>query len=172
MLLATALAGCSRMYLDWDSRTFGPVPNQNPVAAAPTAAPTRTGSVTPRQQQNASLLHRHKHKPVATPPDVQDMSIQPDATGSAPPSLPPATISMTTPGGPDAAEKEIQATSQRLAHFERSQLNGPTLATYDQANGFLNQGKQALAEKDYLAASGFAQKASVLVDRLRATTAH
>jgi hypothetical protein len=38
----------------------------------------------------------------------------------------------------------------------------------DQANGFLSQGKQALADKDYVAAAGFAQKASVLADRLQA----
>ena len=42
-------------------------------------------------------------------------------------------------------------------------------ATYDEANAFLNQGKQALAEKDDVAASGFAQKASVLADKLQAT---
>ena len=81
---------------------------------------------------------------------------------------------MATPGASsDAAEKEIEAAAQRLAHFDRNQLSGPTLATYDQANGFLNQGKQALEEQDYVAASGFAQKASVLTDKLQATqTAH
>ncbi len=77
---------------------------------------------------------------------------------------------MATPGGSsDSAEQAIEATSQRLAGFDRNRLSGPMLATYDEASGFLNQGKQALAEKDYVAASGFAQKASVLTDKLQAT---
>jgi hypothetical protein len=101
---------------------------------------------------------------------MKEMSIQPETTQSSPVPPAPATISMASPGGSsDAAEKEIEAAGQRLAHFDRNQLSGPTLATYDQANGLLSQGKQALDEKDYVAASGFAQKASVLTDQLQAT---
>ena len=77
---------------------------------------------------------------------------------------------MASPGdSAGSAAKVIDGTSQRLARYDRSRLTGPTLATYDQANRFLNQSRQALAEKDYVAASGFAHKASVLADKLQAT---
>ena len=98
------------------------------------------------------------------------MTIEPDSTGNSAASVPaaPATISMAMPGGTSGnAEKAIATTSDHLARFDRSRLKGPTLSTYDQANAFLNQGKQALAEKDYVAAAGFAQKASALADRLQ-----
>jgi hypothetical protein len=100
---------------------------------------------------------------------MKEMSIEPDTTQNSPLPPPASTISMAAPGGSsDSAEKEIDAAAQLLARFDRSQLSGPKLATYDQANGFLSQGKQALADKDYVAAAGFAQKASVLADRLQA----
>ncbi|HVN29804.1 MAG TPA: hypothetical protein VMT64_15015 [Candidatus Binataceae bacterium] len=69
----------------------------------------------------------------------------------------------------DTVAKAIDSTSQRLARYDRSQLNGTPLAIFEAANGFLNQGKQALADKDYVAASGFAHKASVLADKLQAS---
>ena len=101
---------------------------------------------------------------------MEEMTIEPDTTENSQPPSAVSTISMATPGDSSgSAEKAIDATSRRLEGFKRSRLSGSTLATYDEAQGFLNQGKQALAEKDYVAASGFAQKASALTDRLQAT---
>jgi hypothetical protein len=174
MLVVATLAGCSRFYVDWDTRTIRRTPDEIAKPVVPAASPTRIGTVAP-PPQNATV-RRRKHKHPAASADVKEMSIQPDTTQTSPlpPSTPTSTISMATPGASsDAAEKEIEAAVQRLAHFDRNQLSGPTLATYDQANGFLSQGKQALEEQDYVAASGFAQKASVLTDKLQATqTAH
>lgn len=165
VLLATTLAGCSRIYVDWDRLTIQRTPYEAPKPVLPATVAPRTDNVT-SQPQSASLPKRKRRHPTS-PADTKERSIEPDTSQSSLP--PPSTISMTTPGSSDTAEKEIEATSQRLARFDRNRLSGPTLATYDQANGFLNQGKQALAEKDYVAASGFAQKASVLADRLQAT---
>jgi hypothetical protein len=99
---------------------------------------------------------------------MEEMSIEPETAEPAPPATTTATtISMVAPGdNSGAVERSLDGTSQRLAHFDRSRLSGSTLAAFDQANGFLNQGRQALSEKDYVAASGFAQKASAFADRL------
>lgn len=168
LILAATLAGCSRLFFDWNKRSFGPAPEEVRVAAPPPAIAKPREKIVVHPQ--SASVHSHKRKRPKAPPDMKEMSIQPETTeNSAPPSA-TATISMAAPVDSSGnAEKEIEATSQRLAHFDRSQLSGPTLATYDQANGFLTQGKQALAEKDYVAASGFAQKATVLADRLQAT---
>jgi hypothetical protein len=170
ILLALTIAGCSRLYYDWNTHTFRRTPDVVAKPAVPAAAPTRAVAAAPTSTQS-TLLYKRKHKHVAsTTPDMKEMSIQPETTQSSP--IPPATstISLATPGGDsDNAKREIEAAGQRLSRFDRNQLNGPTLATYDQANGFLSQGKQALEEKDYVAASGFAQKASVLTDKLQAT---
>ncbi len=168
LLAATTLAGCSRLYYDWTTRSFGKPPEEIAKPAAPAAVPTKAVAVAPHPQ--TASVHKRKHKRLAPPPDMKDMSIEPETTQTSPLPPPPSTISLASPGGDsNNAEKEIDAAGQRLAHFDRNQLSGPTLATYDQANGFLNQGKQALEEKDYVAASGFAQKASVLTDKLQAT---
>jgi hypothetical protein len=169
VLLATMFVGCSTFYVDWDNHTIRrrPTPVKEAATKA-TSSPSRSDTVAPRVQ--SASVHQHKHKKPVSTPDMQEMSIQPDTTESAPPPPATSTISMATPGDTSgAAEKAIEATSQRLGRFDRSRLNEASRATYDEANGFLNQSKEALAEKDYVAASGFEQKASVLADRLQAT---
>lgn len=167
ILLATMLTGCWRIYVDWDTHTIRHTLPEAP-AVTPSNTTTRTNNATSSRQSASLPRRRHKHPTSSA--DVKEMTIQPEPTQSSP--LPPSTstISMAAPGGSsDTAEQAIEATSQRLAGFDRNRLSGPMLATYDEASGFLSQGKQALAEKDYVAASGFAQKASVLTDKLQAT---
>jgi hypothetical protein len=166
MLLAIMHAGCSPFYVDWDTHSIGHRPSTAVQQAAKWAPPH--ADVAAPHTQRASVVRQRKHKKPVSSPDMEEMSIQPDTTENS--QLPPegSTISMATPGDSSAAEKAIEATSQKLARFDRNRLSGPTLATFDQANALLNQGKQALAEKDYVAASGFAQKASALADRLQA----
>ncbi|HLI78916.1 MAG TPA: hypothetical protein VKV03_02975 [Candidatus Binataceae bacterium] len=169
ILAALLLAGCSPFYVDWDNGTIREAPEIEQSAIPATSRSNDT--LTPHRQ---ALLHPHKHKqPAASPADVEEMTIEPDSTGSSAASAPAATatISMASPGGNSGnAEKAIAAAGDRLARFNRGRLKGPTLSTYDEANGFLNQGKQALAEKDFVAAAGFAQKASALADRLQEAT--
>ena len=162
--LAALLAACSPLYVDWDNHTIREAPETPREAAAPAATPSTNA---PHRQAS---LHPHKHKQTISPDDVQEMTIEPDSTennGATAPEA-PTTISMTAPGDTSGnAEKAIAVTSDRLARFDRTRLKGTKLSTYDQASGFLNQGKQALGEKDYVAAIGFAQKASLLADKLQ-----
>jgi len=162
--LAMLLAGCSPLYVDWDNHTIREAPETSPEAAAPAPTPS-SGSASHRQ----ASLHPHKHKQPASPDDVEEMTIEPDSTENNAASSPAtSTISMAAAGDSSGnAEKAIAGTSDRLARFDRTRLKGPKLSTYDQASGFLNQGKQALADKDYVAAIGFAQKASLLADKLQ-----
>ncbi len=170
MFLAVTLGGCSPFYVDWDRRTIRTAPEVISPAAAPAPIATRPEAVAP-QRQNL-LVRPRKHKPRTAPSDTKEVIVEPETTQDSLAPMATPTISISEPGGTNrAAEKEIAATSQRLASFDRNRLSGPSLATYDAANGLLNQGKQALAEKDYVAASGFAQKASVLAEKLQAVTA-
>ena len=163
------LAGCSQVYYDWDHRKFGHPPAEVHEAPAPVVA--KPAEKTPPRAQTASVKP-HKRKKPKPPPDMKETSIQPEPEVSeVPPPLPPASaISMAAPVDTATnAERAIDITNQRLARYDRARLSGSSLAAYDEANGLLNQGKQALADKDYVAASGFAQKASVLADKLQAS---
>jgi hypothetical protein len=157
IILAMTLAGCSSIYFDWDTRTIREGPTEQ--AATPSSATSH--------RQSASS-HPHKRK---APAASEETSVQP-GTAPVPPTAPPATSTLSMASSGDfsgSAAKAIDTTGQRLARYDRNRLDGSTLATYDEANAFLNQSKQALAEKDYVAAEGFAKKASVLADKLQAT---
>jgi hypothetical protein len=54
----------------------------------------------------------------------------------------------------------------RLAKIDRNKLGQDSAATYDQANDFLSAGRKAALNQDYVAATGDAEKASVLADKL------
>lgn len=167
IVLVIMLAGCSPFYVDWDHKTIRQTENDIQETPLPPSA-VQSNAVSSHWQ--SASAHPRKHKPAASPAEVGETSVEPENTQESqqPPSA-TTTISMADPGDSSgSAEKTVEATSQRLARFDRSRLNGAALATYDEANGFLNQGKQALAEKDYVAASGFAHKASVLADKLQA----
>jgi hypothetical protein len=173
MFVAATVIGCSPVYVDWDHHSLRTKPEVHTSAAVSTP---RTDTA---YASHKTPSHPRKHKQTTNSteepqapetPDVDQMSIQPGSAASSDSSG--STISMVSPGDTSAAaEKSLDTTSQRLGRFQRNRLNGSALASYDQANAFLNQGKQALAEKDYVAASGFAQKASVLADKLQTNPA-
>ena len=160
--MAVSFAACSPFYVDWQNGSFRTTP---PIEET-TPVPPPSTSTSGLHRQTASLPPK-KHKQPANP-DMEEMSIEPETAEPTPPPATSTTISMVAPGGSSGtAQRSLDATSQRLAHFDRSRLTGSTLATFDQANGFLNQGRQALTEKDYVAASGFAQKAAALAAQLQ-----
>jgi hypothetical protein len=65
-----------------------------------------------------------------------------------------------------SAEQLLKRVDQRLALIDRTRLKGPDAATFDEAHGFASSAHQALADKDYMVASGLAEKASALTGRL------
>ena len=54
----------------------------------------------------------------------------------------------------------------KLSRIDRGKLDGNNAATYDQAAAFLQQARKAADQRDYVAASGLAHKASILADKL------
>jgi len=83
----------------------------------------------------------------------------PDTT---PPSL---TLAGESPSRAQALEL-IDKADRSLAKIDKSKLTGNDVSTYDQASDFVTSAQRALGENDYFAASGLAQKASILTARL------
>ena len=174
-----ALAACSPIYVDWDKKNIRSVPVREikETSATPASAP-KADAVTASHKETASTHPRRTHHQVEEV--APEMTIEPDMemdNGTGAVTTPSSSdISMVAPGDSSGlAQKSLDLTSRKLGSINRNRLHGSALATFDQANGFLLQGRQALVEKDYVAASGFAQKASVLADKLHpaatATTA-
>jgi len=163
LFMAITCAACSPLYLDWQNGTVRTTP---PIEETTNAQLPNTSSSAARSQTAAVP---RKHKPMANP-ETEEMSIEPEAAKPPPPPA-TSTISMVAPGDTsEVAERSLDATSHRLAHFDRANLSGPSLTAFDQANAFLTQGRQAITERDYVAASGFAQKASALAAQLQTTS--
>ena len=66
------------------------------------------------------------------------------------------------------AERLLNYTDARLARVDRAQLSGEDASNYRQAAEFARSAHSALAQRDYLAASSLAKKASVLTNTIAA----
>ena len=64
------------------------------------------------------------------------------------------------------AERLLNYTDARLARVDRAQLSGEDASNYRQAAEFARSAHSALAQRDYLAASSLAKKASVLTNTI------
>ena len=86
----------------------------------------------------------------------------------APPALPIPTPTVTLGNGPskERAQHLLDDTAAKLAKVDRGTLGADSANTYDQANNLLQAGRRAATEDDYVAASGFAEKAAVLAAKL------
>ena len=86
----------------------------------------------------------------------------------APPAQPVLKPTVTLADGPskERAQRLLDDTRARLAKVDRNTLGADSATTYDQANNFLQAGRRAATEDDYVAASGFAEKAAVLAAKL------
>lgn len=68
------------------------------------------------------------------------------------------------------AEKLLNDSNTRLAKVDRSRLSAEDASTYQQAAGLADAARKALEQRDYVAASGLAEKASVLSNSISSRT--
>ncbi len=98
------------------------------------------------------------------------------ATAPAPPMTPAPAATTVTLGNEDqdraSAEHLINNAGAKLARIDRSKLRGDDASSYSQASGFVAAARLAIQQRDYLAASSLARKASVISDQLDARVGH
>lgn len=165
--LTCAFAGCSEFWVPQPSSLMGSTPVAEQPAAAATPAPiaeTRPPHKAASIPNTHRATRRHEAQPEQEDGHPLEMTVVPQDELEAP----GPSISMV---GDDAtglsARRTLNRTRKKLERIDRTRLTGSALAMYDQASGLLIQGTEALGEKDYVAASGFAEKASVLADKLK-----
>jgi hypothetical protein len=66
----------------------------------------------------------------------------------------------------------LEQAKARLAHINRASLADNTASIYQQANELINAAERAVVERDYLAASSLAEKASALTSQLPERVSH
>ncbi len=82
------------------------------------------------------------------------------------PAIPAPTITLADAPSKEHTQRMLDEAGAKLARINRSSLGADSATTYDQANNFLQAGRRAQDENDYVAASGFARKAALLAAKL------
>jgi hypothetical protein len=168
-LMVTGLGGCSELLAPFQ-------PQSPPSQPAPVTKYVPPSLVTPAYSEDEvppPTVHKRAASrpahpaPSASPPpaavaNVPSANSNEDATASGKPSL-------TLDGEDDSrasAEMLLYKVDKRLAVIDRTKLTPSDAATFDEANGFASSAHRALADHDYVVASGLAEKASTLTGRL------
>jgi hypothetical protein len=128
----------------------------------PPSAGNEINNSTPSSESERSARHRRARK--------QEAPGEPaTAKTAAPPSAVPSpkpTVTLADGPSKELAQHLLDKTEAKLAKVDRGSLDADSATTYDQANSFLEAGRRAATDDDYVAATGFAQKAAVLAAKL------
>jgi hypothetical protein len=156
MLVLLQLGGCASIRSHW------PLGNQS-LPVTPTYNHHRPASPAAEQPAN-------EEKGTNQADAVRKES----ATVSVPKQTPPAEAGTTNVTLEDNDGDHLRAQSllddadSRLAHIDRSKLTGDNATTYHQASVLASAARKAMEQRDYLAASGLARKATLLTLQLTA----
>lgn len=147
-----AMAGC------WP--LFTPIEPGPP--ARPSPASTYVASTAPAAADGPRRVTRRRYD--RTPRAPADAEEEPPHSAPAPP--PPSLTLAGEENSRASAERLLDNVDHRLSAIDRGKLGPTDAATYDQASGFARSAHRALAEHDYVVASGLAEKASALTGKL------
>jgi len=162
--LTLSVWGCEAL-----SNSFGATPEATPAShASPSPSPTETATpeptASPLAEENSTRKH-HGRTHTAGEPESPD-------SATATPSGPAPTITLDNDQAARLrAQGLLDSANSKLGKVDRSKLSGDDVATYAQASGFADAAQHALGEHDYVAATGFAEKASLLADKVAAAAA-
>ena len=168
-LMALGLGACSDLL-----GPFGPqTPAPQPIHTAKYVPPsTVTSPYSQDEIPQASVHRRATNRPAhPAPPPAAVANLPPD-NAKEDPGL-NSKPSLTLDGEDDSrasAEMLLYKVDKRLALIDRTKLTPSDAATFDEAHGFASSARRALADHDYVVASGLAEKASTLTGRLKASS--
>jgi hypothetical protein len=161
------LAACNAYQSGYDSRPSNTAPASAPPVQQyqssyrrPATPPKhrRTRTATRKSLETQESEESQEPQEPATPSDV----LAPTTAVSAP----PATKHTLTETDDTDTRQSLEKTSIRLTRLNKERLGPNQSMIYDQVNGFVTAGRQALQKGDYVAASGYARKASALAVQL------
>lgn len=168
--LCLMLSGCFASGGSWSIPSFMTPPRNAyeghpytpPQESRPQGAGATLSSRPPREEE--------EHGASAQPPSSRPAPPEASAPAPAAPTPQPSVTLADGGASRDRALRLLDGAGARLAKVDRAKLSNESATTYDQASDFLRAGRKAASEQDYVAASGYAQKASVLASKLTPTS--
>jgi hypothetical protein len=130
-----------------------------PVEPLPEVAPPPTTTIKPTNRANRTT----KPEPESKPEPVENAP-----TANTPPPVAPLRTP-TTPSGPDVARQIREALDRAKAVLNRvdfQRLSDDRKANYKAAQGFIDQGLEALKKDDLTLARSFAERAELIARQL------
>ena len=159
LFLASTFCGCAKVMSYWPHKTESTLP---PAAARRPLEIESSGIVRSPARHHGAKRTSAAPSPAKTGP-----------SGTAATASSPAAPDVTLAGESDnhaIIEQLLNAIDVRLSRVDHHALSTQDDAVWKQATGFVNAGRQALSHRDYLAASGYAHKASALAGKLPLAT--
>lgn len=163
--LTILIGGCSIM------RHHGSSEAPLPQASAPSPAASHPAPISRKSKTKAGSRTDRSGVASKTPPPaaVPESPVGPPVTPVPAGQAPVGTTTVTLDDN-DANRERAQAlvgdANARLAQIDRSKLTGEASATFRQASDLASAAGKAMEQRDYLAASGLARKASMLTDQV------
>jgi hypothetical protein len=173
-LLAAAMA----LGLGACTDLLGPLEPQSPAPQPTHAAkylpPSTVTPAYPEDEVRQASVHRRAtSRPSHPAPPPAAVANLPQENSKEDSSVNNSKPSLTLDGEDDSrasAEELLYKVDKRLRVIDRTRLTPSDAATFDEANGFASSAHRALADHDYVVASGLAEKASTLTGRLKASS--
>ncbi len=114
-----------------------------------------------------TVTHESSGASGETTPPVSEASPSPTTAPSSPAGPGAQTVTIgSDENDRTEAERLLNYTDARLARVDRAHLSGEDASNFRQAAEFARSAHSALAQRDYLAASSLAKKASVLTNSI------
>ncbi|MBV8136218.1 MAG: hypothetical protein JO121_11400 [Deltaproteobacteria bacterium] len=165
-LMALGLGACSELMGPFEPQSPAPPPTPAAKYVPPPATSASSQDETPQP-----LVHRRttNRRPAHPAPPTAAVANLPSGNSNEEPGA-NSKPSLTLDGEDDSrasAERLLYKVDKRLALIDRTKLTPSDATAFDEANGFASSAHRALADHDYVVASGLAEKASTLSGRLK-----
>ena len=169
--VSLALSGCFGPGGRWQIPSFMQPPPAAPAIHRYQPTPAETPPRAGEQWNNSSPVYENE-TPAENGGAPHSASHVAPAAAPAPPAAPSPKATVTLADGPskDRALRMLDDAGEKLAKINRNALGSDGATTYDQASAFLRAGRKAATDDDYVAASGFAEKAVILAGKLAPTS--
>jgi len=159
------IGGCSAIWHPGSSQAQLPQASATPAASHSTPTAHKSKTKVPGSRTDRSGVASKTQPPAGVP----ESAVTPPVT-SAPDGVTPARTTSVTLQDNDAdrerARTLVHDANARLAQIDHSKLTGETSAAFRQASDLASAANKAMEQRDYLAASGLARKASMLSDQV------
>ena len=166
--MALGLGACAELLGPLEPPNPAPQPTQAARYVPPsTVTSAYRGDEVPQPPVHKRATSRPSHP---APPPASVANLPPENSNEDPNVVSKPSLTLDGEDNSRAsAETLLYKVDKRLAVIDRTKLTASDAATFDEANGFASSAHRALADHDYVVASGLAEKASTLTGRLKAS---